>query len=61
MRFCLLPAQYARAYVRRNKTDAADAAALIEAARCPDIRPVPIKFGRSAGAAAAASVALCSG
>ena len=33
----LLPAQYARAYVRRNKTDAADAAALIEAARCPDI------------------------
>jgi transposase len=40
---CLLPAQHARAYVRRNKTDAADAAALIEAARCPDIRPVPIK------------------
>lgn len=39
----LLPAQYARAYVRRNKTDAADAAALIEAARCPDIRPVPVK------------------
>lgn len=39
----LLPAQYARAYVRRNKTDAADASALIEAARCPDIRPVPIK------------------
>jgi transposase len=32
-----------RAYVRRNKTDAADAAALIEAARCADIRPVPIK------------------
>ena len=39
----LLPAQYARAYVRRNKTDAADAAALIEAARCPDIRHVPVK------------------
>lgn len=39
----LLPAQYARAYVRRNKTDAADAAALIEASRCEDIRPVPIK------------------
>lgn len=39
----LLPAQYVRAYVRRNKTDAADAAALIEAARCRDIRPVPIK------------------
>ena len=29
----LLPAQYVRAYVRRNKTDAADAAALLEAAR----------------------------
>src|SRR5690606_30000935 len=39
----LLPAQYVRAYVRRNKTDAADAAALIEASRCTDIRPVPIK------------------
>jgi transposase len=39
----LLPAQYVRAYVRRNKTDAADAAALIEASRCAEIRPVPIK------------------
>jgi transposase len=39
----LLPAQYVRAYVRRNKTDRADASALLEAARCPDIRPVPIK------------------
>lgn len=39
----LLPAQYVRAYVRRNKTDAADAAALIEASRAADIRPVPIK------------------
>jgi transposase len=39
----LLPAQYVRAYVKRNKTDAADAAALIEASRTEDIRPVPIK------------------
>lgn len=39
----LLPAQYVRAYVKRNKTDAADAAALIEAARCGEIRPVPVK------------------
>jgi transposase len=39
----LLPAQYVRAYVRRNKTDRADASALLEAARCPDIRSVPIK------------------
>jgi len=39
----LLPAQYIRAYVKRNKTDAVDAAALLEAARSSDIRPVRIK------------------
>jgi len=39
----LLPALYVRAYVKRNKTDAADACALIEAARCADIVPVKIK------------------
>jgi transposase len=39
----LLPAQYVRAYVRRNKTDAADAAALLEAARACDLRAVRIK------------------
>ncbi len=39
----LLPASYSRAYVRRNKTDAADACALLEAARCADIEPVRIK------------------
>lgn len=39
----LLPAQYVRAYVRRNKTDAADAAALLEAARASGLRPVRIK------------------
>jgi transposase len=32
-----------RAYVKRNKTDRADAAALLEALRCAEIRPVPIK------------------
>ena len=32
-----------RAYVKRNKTDAADAAALLEAARCADIAPVRVK------------------
>ena len=35
----LLPARYVRAYVKRNKTDAADAAALLEAARCADLQP----------------------
>jgi transposase len=39
----LLPPRYVRAYVKRNKTDAADAAALLEAARCSDIVPVRIK------------------
>lgn len=39
----MLPAQYVRAYVRRNKTDAAEAAALIEVARCAQVRPVPVK------------------
>jgi transposase len=39
----LLPAAYIRAYVKRNKTDAADALALLEAARCADITPVKIK------------------
>lgn len=39
----LLPAQYVRAYVKRNKTDRADAAALIEAVRCAEIAPVPVK------------------
>ena len=39
----LLPAAYIRAYVKRNKTDAADACALLEAARCADIVPVRVK------------------
>lgn len=39
----LLPPAYVRAYVKRNKTDAADARALLEAARCGDIVPVQVK------------------
>ena len=39
----LLPARYVRAYVKRNKTDAADAAALLQAARTSDISPVRVK------------------
>lgn len=39
----LLPAAYVRAYVRRNKTDAADARALLEAARASDIEAVRVK------------------
>lgn len=39
----LLPAQYVRPYVRRDKTDRTDADALLEAHRCAGIHPVPIK------------------
>ena len=39
----LLPPAYVRAYVRRNKADSADAAALIEASRCSDMHPVLVK------------------
>jgi len=39
----LLPPQYARPYVRRNKTDRTDSEALLEAARCGGVQPVPVK------------------
>jgi len=39
----LLPVQYVRAYVRRNKSDRTDAEALLEARRCGELWPVPIK------------------
>ena len=39
----LIPPVYAKAYVRRNKTDAADAAAICEAVSRPSMRFVPIK------------------
>jgi hypothetical protein len=53
----LLPAQYVRPYVRCNKTDAADAAALLEAVRCSELRPVPVKYSRPTKCAAATSPA----
>ena len=39
----LLPAQHVKPYVRRNKTDQADAAALLEADRCAALHAVPVK------------------
>jgi transposase len=39
----LLPPQYVRAFVRRNKTDRTDADALLEAARSADLAEVPVK------------------
>lgn len=49
----LIPAAYAKAYVRRNKTDPADAEAICEAVSRPSMRFVPIK---SAAEQAIASV-----
>ena len=43
LRVRLLPVQYVRPYVRRNKTDRTDAEALLEAGRCDAMRPVPVK------------------
>ena len=42
-RVLLLPPRDVRPYVRRDKTDRADAAGLLEAARCADIHPVLVK------------------
>src|SRR5687768_789339 len=39
----LIPPQYVRPFVKTNKTDAADAEAICEAVRRPDMRFVPIK------------------
>ena len=39
----LMPAQYVKAYVKRQKNDAADAAAICEAVGRPSMRFVPVK------------------
>jgi transposase len=39
----LMPASYVKAYVKRNKNDAADAAAICEAVTRPSMRFVPLK------------------
>jgi transposase len=39
----LLPVQYVRPYVHRNKSDRTDVAAILEARRCAAIQPVPVK------------------
>ncbi len=39
----LMPAQYVKAYLRRGKNDAADAAAICEAVTRPSMRLVPVK------------------
>lgn len=47
----LIPPAYAKAYVRRNKTDAADAAAICEAVSRPSMRFVTIKTADQQAAA----------
>ena len=39
----LLHPNYVKPYVRRNKTDAADADALLQAVRDPDLKPIAVK------------------
>jgi transposase len=39
----LMPAQYVKAYIKRNKHDAADAEAICEAVVRPTMRFVPVK------------------
>jgi transposase len=45
----LVPPPYAKPYVKRNKTDAADAEAICEAVGRPNMRFVPIKTIESQG------------
>ena len=45
----LIPPQYAKPYVKRNKTDAADAEAICEAVERPNMRFVPVKSKESQG------------
>jgi transposase len=46
----LMPPAYVKAYVKRNKTDAADAEAICEAVTRPTMRFVPIKSPQEQGA-----------
>src|SRR5499427_7437686 len=50
----LMPAQYVKAYVKRNKNDAADAAAICEAVVRPTMRFVAVKTAEQQAAAVAA-------
>jgi len=55
----LMPAKDVKAYVKRNKNDAADAEAICEAVRHRPCAFVRIKSGRTAGSVDAASHARC--
>ena len=57
----LMPPAYVKAYVKRGKTDAADAEAICEAVTRPTMRFVRDQVGRSAGGAIAAPSARSAG
>jgi transposase len=57
----LIAPQLAQPYVARGKNDAADAAALCEAASRPRMRFVPAKNGRSTGGSDAGGPARAAG
>jgi transposase len=46
----LMPPQYVKAYLKRNKNDAADAEAICEAVRRPTMRFVPVKVNEQQSA-----------
>jgi transposase len=45
-----MPAQYVKAYVKRQKNEAADAAAICEAVSRPSMRFVPVKTAQQQAA-----------
>ncbi|MBV9756270.1 MAG: transposase [Alphaproteobacteria bacterium] len=55
----LVPAAYVRPFVKRNKTDAHDAAAICEAMQRPGMRFVPVKSIGSRRRAASRRCASC--
>ena len=55
----LMPASYVKAYVKRSKNDAADAAAICEAVTRPSMRSVPIKTAEQKAAADRRAVVDC--
>src|SRR3982074_574401 len=46
----LMPAKYVKAYIKRNKNDAADAEAICEAVKRPSMRFVPVKMAEQQSA-----------
>jgi Transposase len=56
----LMPAQYVKAYIKRNKRDAADAEAICEAVSRPTMRFVPVKTADQQAAVATSKPCILS-